>query len=37
MLRHLNALIERRIAKALNEGRLSGLAGEGKPLSDRPV
>ncbi|SDX96752.1 DnaJ family domain-containing protein [Citreimonas salinaria] len=28
-------LVERQIQKALAEGRLSGLAGEGKPLPDR--
>lgn len=27
---------ERRMLKALAEGKLSGLAGEGKPLPDRP-
>jgi hypothetical protein len=31
----LNRLVERQIQKALAEGKLSGLAGEGRPLSDR--
>jgi len=29
-------IAERRMRKALAEGKLSGLAGEGKPLPDRP-
>ncbi|WP_425099553.1 DUF1992 domain-containing protein [Tropicibacter sp. S64] len=32
----LSRLSERRILKTLLEGGLSGLAGEGKPLPDRP-
>lgn len=32
----LKRLIERQIQKALAEGQLSGLAGEGAPLPDRP-
>ena len=35
MLRALRTLIERQILKARAEGKLSGLAGEGKPLPDR--
>jgi hypothetical protein len=31
----LARLVERQIQKALAEGKLSGLAGEGKPLPDR--
>ncbi len=31
----LQRLIEQQIAKAIAEGQLSGLAGEGQPLSDR--
>jgi len=36
MLRSLRQLIERQILKARAEGKLQGLAGEGKPLPDRP-
>lgn len=36
MLRAFRQLIERQIRKAEAEGQLSGLAGEGKPLPDRP-
>jgi hypothetical protein len=32
----LNKLAERQIAKARAKGQLQGLAGEGKPLPDRP-
>ena len=32
----LNNLVERQIAKARAEGKLTGLAGEGAPLPDRP-
>ena len=32
----LSKLVERQIAKAQAKGQLSGLAGEGKPLPDRP-
>ncbi len=35
MLRNLRQLIERQILKAKAEGKLEGLAGEGKPLPDR--
>lgn len=35
MLRNLRQLIERQIQKAQSEGKLEGLAGEGKPLPDR--
>ena len=31
-----NRIAEQRMLKALAEGKLSGLAGEGKPLPDRP-
>ena len=31
----LNRMIERQIQKALAEGKLQGLEGEGKPLPDR--
>lgn len=36
MSRWLDRLAERRMLKARAEGKLSGLAGEGKPLPDRP-
>lgn len=36
MLRSLRQLIERQILKARAEGKMEGLAGEGKPLPDRP-
>ncbi|MEZ5714366.1 MAG: DUF1992 domain-containing protein [Paracoccaceae bacterium] len=36
MSRSLRNLTEQQIAKAQAEGQLSGLAGEGKPLPDRP-
>lgn len=32
----LNKLAERQIARARAEGKLQGLAGEGRPLPDRP-
>jgi hypothetical protein len=32
----LSRLVERQIAKAQAKGQLTGLAGEGKPLPDRP-
>jgi hypothetical protein len=32
----LSKLVERQIAKAQAKGQLNGLAGEGKPLPDRP-
>lgn len=35
MSRSLDRLIESQIAKAVAEGRLSGLRGEGEPLPDR--
>ncbi|OAO07087.1 J-domain-containing protein [Roseovarius indicus] len=35
MTQSLNRLIERQIQKALAEGKLQGLKGEGKPLPDR--
>ena len=35
MRQSIDRLIERQIQKALAEGKLSGLAGEGKPLPDR--
>ncbi|MAQ37990.1 MULTISPECIES: DUF1992 domain-containing protein [Thioclava] len=35
MTQSLNRLVERQIQKALAEGQLSGLSGEGKPLPDR--
>lgn len=35
MIRSFNHLVERQIQKALAEGKLRGLAGEGKPLPDR--
>lgn len=35
MSRALRELIERQIQKAITEGQLSGLAGEGAPLPDR--
>lgn len=35
MSRRLERLIEQQIAKAIAEGQLSGLDGEGKPLPDR--
>lgn len=35
MSQPLGRLIERQIQKALAEGKLQGLAGEGKPLPDR--
>ena len=35
-MRGWRGLIERQIRKAEAEGKLSGLAGEGKPLPDRP-
>lgn len=35
MSQSLNRLVERQIQKALAEGKLSGLEGEGKPLPDR--
>ena len=36
MSRSFRNLIERQIRKAETEGKLSNLAGEGKPLADRP-
>jgi hypothetical protein len=36
MSRSFRTLVERQIAKAMAEGQLSGLAGEGKPLPPRP-
>ncbi|MCA8883748.1 MAG: DUF1992 domain-containing protein [Rhodobacteraceae bacterium] len=36
MIRALSTLIESRIRKAEAEGQLTGLAGEGRPLPDRP-
>lgn len=36
MTRDLRKLSERQMQKALAEGKLSGLKGEGKPLPDRP-
>ena len=35
MTQSLNRLVERQILKALAEGKLRGLEGEGKPLPDR--
>jgi hypothetical protein len=35
MSQSFNRLVERQIQKALAEGQLQGLAGEGKPLPDR--
>jgi hypothetical protein len=35
MSRDLRQLVERQIAKAIAEGKLAGLAGEGHPLPDR--
>lgn len=35
MSQSLNRLVERQIQKALAEGKLQGLEGEGKPLPDR--
>src|SRR6056297_3791563 len=35
MTQSLNRLVERQIQKALAEGKLRGLEGEGKPLPDR--
>ncbi len=35
MAKSLDRLVERQIQKALAEGKLQGLAGEGKPLPDR--
>lgn len=35
MDRSLGQMVERQIAKAIAEGQLSGLAGEGQPLPDR--
>ncbi len=35
MSQSLGRLVERQIQKALAEGKLQGLAGEGKPLPDR--
>lgn len=35
MSRSLNRLIEEQIQKAITEGKLTGLAGEGRPLPDR--
>ena len=35
MSHSFNRLVERQIQKALAEGQLQGLAGEGKPLPDR--
>jgi hypothetical protein len=35
MSRSDRELVERQIQKAITEGKLSGLAGEGKPLPDR--
>ncbi|NBB98067.1 MAG: DUF1992 domain-containing protein [Alphaproteobacteria bacterium] len=35
MTQSLNRLLERQILKALAEGKLCGLEGEGKPLPDR--
>ncbi|MEM7671515.1 MAG: DnaJ family domain-containing protein [Pseudomonadota bacterium] len=35
MSRSFDSMVERQIQKALAEGRLRGLAGEGKPLPDR--
>jgi hypothetical protein len=34
-MRSFDALVERQIAKALAEGKLQGLEGEGRPLPDR--
>jgi len=36
MTRGFDKLSERQMQKALAEGKLSGLTGEGKPLPDRP-
>ncbi|WP_298842765.1 DUF1992 domain-containing protein [uncultured Roseobacter sp.] len=36
-MRSFRSLIERQIAKARAEGKLSGLEGEGKPLPDRRI
>lgn len=35
MTRSFDRLVEQQIQKALAEGKLSGLEGEGKPLPDR--
>lgn len=37
MSRSLQRLVEQQIAKAMAEGQLTGLDGEGKPLPDRSV